>query len=109
MKAVPLNTDARRNAYWLYPLQLDLERLTCGVEGVREALAAEGIPLPPPTWRDCRDEPVFAEPGPATARSPNAERLRARTLGLYLHPTWDRPHADLAAAAVKKVLRAFRR
>ena len=109
VKAVPLNTDARRNAYWLYPLQLDLERLTEGVDRVREALAAEGIPLPPPTWRDCRDEPVFAGPGPASARCPNAERLRARTLGLYLHPTWDRPHADLAAAAVKKVLRAFRR
>jgi len=119
VKALPLNTDARRNAYWIYPLQLDLERLTCGVEQVRAALAAEGIPLPPATGRESCDEPVFAGPvapkdgsaAPAAApsRCPNAERLLARTLGLYLHPTWERAHIDLVAAAVKKVLRAFRR
>jgi len=109
VKAVPLNTDTRRNAYWVYPLQLDLERLTCGIDRVREALAAEGIPLPPAAWRGCCDEPVFAEPAGSTARCPNAEALRTRTLGLYLHPTWDRPHVDLVAAAVRKVLRAFRR
>jgi perosamine synthetase len=112
VKAVPLNTDTRRNAYWLYPLQLDLERLTCGVDRVREALVAEGIPLPPATWRDCRDEPVFAggtDPAATAAGCPNAAALRARTLVLYLHPTWDRPHIDLVVAAVKKVLRAFRR
>jgi perosamine synthetase len=109
VKAVPLNTDARRNAYWIYPLQLDLGHLTCGLDRVREALAAEGIPLPPAVPRGCCDEPVFAEPAGSTARCPNAEALRTRTLGLYLHPTWDRPHVDLVAAAVRKVLRAFRR
>jgi len=116
VKALPLNTDARRNAYWIYPLQLDLERLTCGIGRVREALAAEGIPLPPAAERGCCDEPVFAgTPGDgsvspaAVLRCPNTERLRARTLGLYLHPTWERTHVDLVAAAVKKALRAFRR
>jgi dTDP-4-amino-4,6-dideoxygalactose transaminase len=112
VKAVPLNTDTRRNAYWIYPLQLDLERLTCGIDRVREALAAEGIPLPPVWRRESCEEPVFAvDAGQGTppARCPNAEALRARTLGLYLHPTWDRPHVDLVVAAMKKVLRAFRR
>jgi dTDP-4-amino-4,6-dideoxygalactose transaminase len=110
VKAVPLNTDARRNAYWLYPLQLDLGQLTCRIDRVREALAAEGIPLPPAAWRESCDEPVFAGlADPAAGRCPNAEALRARTLALYLHPTWDRPHIDLVVAAVKKVLRAFRR
>jgi dTDP-4-amino-4,6-dideoxygalactose transaminase len=109
VRAVPLNTDARRNAYWLYPLQIDLARLTCGIDRVREALEAEGIPLPPAAGRDCHEEPLFAGPAVAAPRCPNAEALRARTLGLYLHPTWDRPHVDLVAAAVKKVLRGFRR
>lgn len=117
VRAVPLNTDERRNAYWIYPLQLDLERLSCGIGRVREALAAEGIPLPPATWRSCLEEPVFAAaagdgagaPGRAPASCPNAQRLRDRTLGLYLHPTWERQHIDLVAAAVRKVLRAFRR
>lgn len=115
VKALPLNTDARRNAYWIYPLQLDLERLTCGIEQVRAALAAEGIPLPPAAGRESCDEPVFAggadqmETEGAPPRCPNAERLLARTLGLYLHPTWDRQHVDLVIAAVKKVLRALKR
>ena len=110
VKAVPLNTDTRRNAYWVYPLQLDTERLTGSVEHVREALAAEGIPLPPATGRACCEEPVFADgERPDAARYPTTAALRARTLALYLHPTWDRPHVDLVAAAVKKVLRAFRR
>ncbi len=112
VKALPLNTDARRNAYWIYPLQLDTEHLTCGIDRLREALAAEGIPLPPATGRECCYEPVFAEgadPAVTAARCPNAAALRARTLALYLHPTWDRTHVDLVVAAVKKVLRAFRR
>jgi dTDP-4-amino-4,6-dideoxygalactose transaminase len=110
VSAVPLNTDARRNAYWLYPLQLELERLTCGIERVREALAAEGIPLPPASPREARGEPVFAEAaGADPARCPTTAALRARTLALYLHPTWERRHIDLVVAAVKKVLRAFRR
>jgi dTDP-4-amino-4,6-dideoxygalactose transaminase len=109
VKAVPLNTDARRNAYWIYPLQLDLARLACGIDRVREALAAEGIPLPPAAARGCLDEPVFADIAGAAARCPNAEALRARTLCLYLHPTWERTHVDLVVGAVRKVLRAFRR
>jgi dTDP-4-amino-4,6-dideoxygalactose transaminase len=113
VKAVPLNTEARRNAYWIYPLQLDLEHFTGDLDALREAIAAEGIPLPPVAWRECRDEPVFAAaadaPGAAPARCPNAAALGARTLCLYVHPTWERGHVELVIAAVKKVLRAFRR
>ncbi len=113
VRALPLNTEARRNAWWIYPLQLDLEHLSCGIDGVREAIAAEGIPLPPAAWRECRDEPVFAGAAGTAAEvpalCPNAAALGARTLCLYLHPTWERGHVELAIAAVKKVLRALRR
>ena len=109
VKAVPLNTEARRNAYWLYPLQLDLEHFTCGIDGVREAIAAEGVPLPPAAWRESAEEPVFTAAASAPTRCPNAAALRACTLCLYLHPTWERGHVELAISAVKKVLRALRR
>jgi dTDP-4-amino-4,6-dideoxygalactose transaminase len=113
VRALPLNTEARLNAYWIYPLQLDLEHLYCGIDVVREAIAAEGIPLPPAAWRESRDEPVFAGAAGASAGAPapcpNAAELRARTLCLYLHPTWERGHVELVIAAVKKVLRALRR
>jgi dTDP-4-amino-4,6-dideoxygalactose transaminase len=109
VRGLPLNTEARRNAYWIYPLQLDLEHLTSGIDVVREAIAAEGIPLPTTACRECRDEPVFAGAAGASASCPNAAALGARTLCLYLHPTWERGHIELAIAAVKKVLRALRR
>jgi dTDP-4-amino-4,6-dideoxygalactose transaminase len=112
VRALPLNTEARQNAYWIYPLQLDLEHLTSRIDDVREAIAAEGIPLPPAVWRESREEPVFAGAAGAAdkpAPCPNAAALRARTLCLYLHPTWERGHVELVIAAVKKVLRALRR
>jgi dTDP-4-amino-4,6-dideoxygalactose transaminase len=104
---LPLSTEERRNAYWQYPIQLDLERLTCGTPRFIEALSAEGIPCAPVRWRQSYEEPAFA---PYTGtRCPNAEKISARTAVLYLHPTWEKKHIELCAAGVKKALRAFKR
>jgi dTDP-4-amino-4,6-dideoxygalactose transaminase len=107
VRALPFCTPERRNAYWKYPLQLDLEKLTCTGEEFRKALVAEGIPdcggVPPESYQ----EPLFA--ARAGVCCPNAERLRARTVVLGLPPTWDKSHVDLCIAAVKKLLRVYRR
>ncbi len=105
--ALPLNTPARRNAYWKYPLQLDRAKLSCDVEEIRSAIVAEGVPESGIPWPESYDEPVFKER--AACRCPNAEALRARTVVLPLHPTWEKSHAEVCVAAVKKVLRAYRR
>jgi dTDP-4-amino-4,6-dideoxygalactose transaminase len=105
--AVPRNDESRKNAYWEYPLLLDLEKLTVRADRFQEALAAEGIPSTSIKWREAYEEPAFA--GMECARCGNAETLRERTVVLFLHPTWERPHIELCIAGVKKVLRAFKR
>lgn len=42
IKALPYNTEERRNAYWWYPILLDLKELTCTAEEFRKALSAAG-------------------------------------------------------------------
>jgi hypothetical protein len=88
-------------------LQLDLEKLTCGVEEFRNALIAEGLPDCGGRWPESYEEPVFA--GRAQARCAGAEALRETTVVLGLPPSWERMHVELCVAAVKKVLRAYRR
>jgi len=107
--ALPLCTPQRQNAYWRYPLTLDVEKLTAGAEKIQQALAAEGIPCSGVRWRESYEEPAFKEGVGSDFRCPMAERLHDRTLLLCLHPTWEKVHVDWCIAGVKKVLRAFRR
>jgi dTDP-4-amino-4,6-dideoxygalactose transaminase len=107
VRCVPLNTPERRNAYWKYPLQLDVGKLACDFQEIRTALAAEGIPDAGSAWPESYDEPLFT--GRATIRCPNAENLRRGTLVLALPPTWEKHHVEACVAAVKKVLHAYRR
>jgi dTDP-4-amino-4,6-dideoxygalactose transaminase len=107
VRAVPLNTPERRNAYWKYPLQLDLEKLTCCAEDFQKALAAEGIPDCGCQGPESYDEPIFAAYD--GKRCPNAEALRKRTITLGLPPTWDKSHIELTISALKKLFRVFRR
>jgi dTDP-4-amino-4,6-dideoxygalactose transaminase len=107
VRRLPLNTPERRNSYWKYPIQLDLQRLTCDTAEIRTALAAEGIPDAGSSWPESYDEPLFA--GRNSQRCPNAEAVRGRTLMLALPPTWERNHVETCVAAVRKVLRAYRR
>jgi dTDP-4-amino-4,6-dideoxygalactose transaminase len=105
--ALPLNTPERRNAYWKYPLQLDLQKFAVGIEEILSALGAEGVPDAGSPWPQSYDEPVFAEY--SARRCPNAEAIRERTVVMPLPPTWEKSHVETCAAAVKKVLRVYRR
>ncbi len=107
VKAVPFSSTERWNAYWKYPLQLDLPRLTCDAEEFRRALAAEGIPDCGAPWPEVYDEPALKRW--AGNRCPVAESLRQRTVVLGLSPSWEKSHIELCVAAVKKVLRVYRR
>jgi dTDP-4-amino-4,6-dideoxygalactose transaminase len=107
VRSVPLNTPERRNAYWKYPLQLDLEKFACDPQEIRAALAAEGIPDAGSCWPESYEEPLFS--GREVMRCPNAEALRKRTLMLLLPPTWEKTHVEMCVSAVRKVLHAYRR
>jgi dTDP-4-amino-4,6-dideoxygalactose transaminase len=107
LRALPFNSPDRRNAYWKYPVQLDLDKLTCDVGEFQRALCAEGIPDGGSHWPAVYDEPVFASC--RRTACPAAEALRQRTVTLLLPPTWEKHHVETCASAVRKVLRAFRR
>jgi dTDP-4-amino-4,6-dideoxygalactose transaminase len=107
IRCLPFTAPDRRNAYWKYPLQLDLEKLACDPREIREAVVAEGIPDAGSCWPESYEEPVFA--GRETVRCPNAEAVRRRTLVLALPPTWEKSHVETCVAAVRKVLHAYRR
>ncbi|HVO39527.1 MAG TPA: DegT/DnrJ/EryC1/StrS family aminotransferase [Spirochaetia bacterium] len=107
VKSVPFTSTDRWNAYWKYPLQVDLSRLACNGEELRRALAAEGIPECGIQWPESYHEPALARW--AGGSCPVAEALRARTVILGLAPSWEKTHIDLCIAAVKKVLRVYKR
>jgi dTDP-4-amino-4,6-dideoxygalactose transaminase len=107
VRSIPFNSPERRNAYWKYPLQVDLGRLACNGDELRRALTAEGIPecgaLPPEAY----EEPALRLW--ARGRCETAEALRERTILLGLFPSWEKSHIETCITAVKKVLRVYRR
>jgi dTDP-4-amino-4,6-dideoxygalactose transaminase len=107
VKGIPFNSAERRNAYWKYPLQLDLAKLACDGEEFRRALSAEGVPECGSPSPEAYDEPALRRW--ARGRCQTAEALRARTVLLGLPPSWEKSHIETCVAAVKKVLHAFRR
>jgi dTDP-4-amino-4,6-dideoxygalactose transaminase len=107
VRSIPFNSPERRNAYWKYPLQVDLGRLACSGDELRRALTAEGIPecgaLPPEAYEEPALRPW------ARGRCETAEALRERTILLGLFPSWEKSHIETCITAVKKVLRIYRR
>jgi len=107
VRSIPLSSAERRNAYWKYPLQLDLGKLVCDGKEFRRALAAEGIPECGAPGPEAYEEPALSKW--ARGRCETAEVLRERTVLLGLSPSWEKSHIETCVAAVKKVLRVYRR
>ncbi|NJD02919.1 MAG: DegT/DnrJ/EryC1/StrS family aminotransferase [Ruminiclostridium sp.] len=125
IKALPLNTEERRNAYWWYPVLLDIDRLDIKADVFIKELAAEGIPCYGIQWPEAYEERAYKELGgfgnvkfPFGSKEytspesieyqkvicPVAKKLRYYTINLFLHPTWDEVHINRCIAGVKKLL-----
>lgn len=125
---LPFDTPERKNAYWLYPIVLDLDRLEIKAPEFIKALRAEGIPCYKIQWPEAYKERVFTEHnGFGTSKFPFrskeytdetsvnystvtcdvAHSLRDRTISLYLHPTWTEKEIELCIAGFKKVLNYY--
>jgi dTDP-4-amino-4,6-dideoxygalactose transaminase len=125
---LPLDTDERRNAFWMFPIILDMDHLK--VKDAREVVAAlekEGVPAGPVFWPQCYVERAFQEHNgfgrlkypfrdPAAREEavqydkvscPNAEWLEERTFFVPCHPVYEAKHTDLLAGAIEKVLTAY--
>ncbi len=125
IRAIPVNTEDRRNAYWWYPLQIDTEVLDIDAEAFCKELTARNIPCYGIQWPEAYEEAAYAEQNgfgsagfpfksteygdPASldytkALCPVARSLRAVTVNLFLHPTWEKEHIQACIAGVNAVI-----
>jgi len=125
---LPVHTAERQNGFWLYPIVLDMDKLT--ISDAREfikALEAEGIPCGPVMWPQCYREKAYREhhgfgrlnyPFKDPAARPeavqydryyceNAAWLETRTFFVPTHPVYEEKHCHLMAEGIKKVAAAY--
>ncbi len=127
---LPVNTAERKNAYWWYPIVLDLEALDTDADGILHGLHDLKIPCYGIQWPEAYEERAYKElNGFGTAHfpfrseeytdpvavdyakvvCPTAKSLRKRTVCLFLHPSWEEVHIDRCIAGLVKVLAAHRK
>ncbi len=126
IKKLPHNTEERKNAYWWYPILIDLDALDIKAdEFVKELLKVEEIPCYGIQWPEAYEERAYREKnGFGTAKfpfcsseytnpqsadytkvlCPNAKALRDQTVSLFLHPSWEECHIERCINGVKNVL-----
>lgn len=121
---LPYNDDERKNAYWWYPILLDMDRLKTDAPLILKELQAEGVPCYGIQWPEAYEEVAYKEKNgfgyakfPFYSKEytrgeldytkqvcPVAKSLRAKTVCLFLHPTWEREHIGYCIRGLKKVI-----
>lgn len=125
IKAVPVNTEERKNSYWWYPILLDIDKLDCNAEQFTKELQDQGIPCYGIQWPEAYEEKAYKQlngfgkakfPFKSTEYTnpesvkyddvlcPMAKYLKKETLSLFLHPTWEEVHINKCIDAVKNLL-----
>ena len=130
IKKLPYNSEERKNSYWWYPINLDLDKVDIRADKFVKALLAENIPCYGIQWPEAYEEKAYKElngfgsvkfpfyskeyTNPDAVKytevlCPNAKRLREVTFSLFLHPTWEEHHIQRCIEGVKKVLAAHKK
>lgn len=125
IKKLPLNTEERKSSYWWYPILLDLSALDCDASVILKELAGLKIPCYGIQWPEAYEEKAYKEHNGfgaakfpfeskeyADAASvdyknvlcPHAKSLRAQTVCLFLHPSWEEVHINRCIDGLKAAL-----
>ena len=125
IKKLPVNTAERKNAYWWYPMLVDLDVLDCDAPTIVKELGASGIPCYGIQWPEAYEEKAYREHGGfGAAKFPfeskeyadeasvqydkvfckNANALRKQTVCLFLHPSWEEEHINRCIESFKAIL-----
>ena len=125
IKALPVNTAERKNAYWWYPMLLDLSVLDCDAPAIIKELGKNKIPCYGIQWPEAYEEAAYKNHGgfgscgfPFNSKEytnsesvkyensycKNANALRAQTVCLFLHPSWDEVHIQRCIDKFKEIL-----
>ena len=128
IRALPLNTPERLNAYWWYPTLIDTSVLNCTAGEFLKALGAKKIPCYGILWPEAYEEKAYREhngfgahkfpfesseySNPESVQYDRcdckvARRLRDETVCLFLHPSWEEIHIQACIDAYKATLQEF--
>jgi perosamine synthetase len=97
------------DAPFVYPVVVDVDRITCSKEHFANALLAEGIGLNPHYRYLVSDWPWLKQHLPADFNTPNARAIRDRSFMIYLNENYGNSEAADCAKAIVKVEKHFAR
>jgi len=125
---LPVDTPERRNGWYVFPITLDMAKMTCDMATFLDALGAEGVPCWKVFWPQSHTEQAYREHNgfgfskfPFESREyarrqsvnysktnvPNSKWHQTRTLITFLFPTYEEEHMRGIARGIKKVIDAF--
>jgi dTDP-4-amino-4,6-dideoxygalactose transaminase len=125
VKALPVDTAERKNAYWWYPMQIDIDKLDIKASEFLKELQALNVPCYGIQWPEAYAEKAYKmHNGFGTAKfpfeskeyadpeqvkyenslCPVAKKLRDYTVCLFLHPSWEEVHIQKCIDGFMQVL-----
>lgn len=125
---LPVHNKEKVNGFYVFPIVLDLDRLTCNKKTFLNAVVAEGVPSWREFWPQSYKEEAYQQhrgfgksnfpfeskeyTNPESVRydkvfCPNAAWLEERTFIVHCYPTLGEEHMRLIAKAIKKVASAY--
>jgi dTDP-4-amino-4,6-dideoxygalactose transaminase len=130
VKFFPVDTDERRNGWYVLAFSLNIEDMNCTIREFVEAAGAEGAPCWKVFWPQCHTERAFREYN-SFGRSgfpfksgeyadkasidyskvavPNSFWHESHTFTCFAYPTFDEEDMQQIAGALTKVIKAYAR
>jgi dTDP-4-amino-4,6-dideoxygalactose transaminase len=126
----PVDTDERRNGWYVLAFSLNIEEMNCNIRQFVEAAGAEGAPCWKVFWPQCHTERAFREHNsfgrsgfPFRSREyvdrastdysrvevPNSLWHESHTFTCFAYPTFDEEDMQQIADALTKVIKAYAR
>lgn len=124
----PIDTEERRNGWFVMAFSLDVENMTCDIKEFVAAAAAEGAPVWKVFWPQCHTEQAFqkhisfgASGFPFTSKEytdqksvdysnvsvPNARWHEKHTFTCFAFPTYTVQNCEQIGKALRKVIMAY--
>lgn len=128
VKYLPIDTDERRNGWYVCAFSLDIENMNCDIAKFVAAAGAEGAPCWKVFWPQCHTERAYQEhwgfgnsgfpfkskeyTDPAAVdyskvEVPNALWHESHTFTCFAYPTYSEDDMEQIAAALVKVIKAY--
>jgi dTDP-4-amino-4,6-dideoxygalactose transaminase len=124
----PIDTEERKNGWFVMAFSLDIENMTCDIKEFVEAAVAEGAPVWKVFWPQCHTEQAFqkhisfgksgfpfkskeyADPKSVDYSNvdvPNAKWHEQHTFTCFAFPTYTVENCEQIGAALRKVILAY--